>query len=46
MAVGSEYELAVVSHLELSGLMVGSHNNQGIAAISGEPEGRRYCIVK
>jgi len=46
MAVGSEYEPAVACHLELSGLMVRSHNDQSIAAISGELEGSRDGIVK
>jgi len=46
MAVGSEYQFPIAGRLELSGLMVRSHNDQGIAAISGELEGYRDGIVK
>ena len=46
MAVGSEYQFPIAGRLELSGLMVRSHNDQSIAAISGELEGSRDGIVK
>jgi len=46
MAIGSEHQLPIAVHLELSGFMVCSHNDQGIAAFSGEVEGCQDGIIK